>query len=443
MFVIKIPSNNIEERKYIITIILDELLGIDYKIEIEDRKNYEIILQNGNKLIIEDHFFSKFPKDLEYLQLENIPKKIEFGKNWFIVEENIPIIYGINKLITNAQSISCGIDVFASSFFMLTRWEEYVNTIRDNHNRFPAYASLAYQNNILDRPIINEYIEMLWNMLRYLGINQKRKKRDFKLILTHDVDHVFKYSSWINRVKEIGGDIAKRRNFKLAYFHFMRQIEVSMNRKRDPFDTFDYLMDISERNNTKSYFFLHSSIISKYDNNNSRFLKQIAEKIKKRGHNIGYHPSYDTYNNKKLFKKEKAKIESLINEELKFGRQHYLRFEIPTTWQLWEENKMEWDSTLSYADKEGFRCGICYPFSVFNILTRKKLELKERPLIVMDVSLTSYQSDANPKQIEEKIKKLMNKVKKYNGEFVFLWHNSSFNTSAWEQYQDIYEKVLG
>ena len=33
-------------------------------------------------------------------------------------------------------------------------------------------------------------------------------------------------------------------------------------------------------------------------------------------------------------------------------------------------------------------------------------------------------------------------AKKYNGEFVFLWHNSSFNAAQWIKYQDIYERVI-
>jgi 16S rRNA C1402 (ribose-2'-O) methylase RsmI len=102
---------------------------------------------------------------------------------------------------------------------------------------------------------------------------------------------------------------------------------------------------------------------------------------------------------------------------------------------------MEWDSSLSYADREGFRCGVCYPYRVFNIITRKKLNLKERPLIVMEGSLTTYQNII-PQKMEEKIKFLMKKVQKYNGEFVFLWHNSSFNTSFWKKYEYIYENIL-
>jgi hypothetical protein len=443
MISIKIPSNNIQEKKYIIDIIFDEFLGLDYKIEInENIKNYEIILENGNKLIIEDSFFNKFEKDLEYLKLENIPKKVEFIKNDFLTEKDLPVIYGNNKLLINKNKIICGIDVFASSFFMLTRWEEYVNKIRDKHNRFPAYASLAFKNDFLDRPVVNEYVEMLWKMLKFLGITQERKKREFQLVLTHDIDIIFKYPTLGSGLKEIGGDIIKRKNFKLAFNKFLGKIKIHLNLKKDPYDTFDYLISISEKNNIKSYFFLHSSVSSKYDYDNSTFLKKIANKILKKGHFIGYHPSYNAYNNEELFKKDKEKIEYIINQKLIFGRQHYLRFEIPTTWQIWENNNMQWDSTLGYADKEGFRCGVCYPYSVFNILSRKKLKLKERPLIVMDGSFITYQLTITPQEMEEKILELINRAKKYNGEFVFLWHNSSFNTQIWLKYQYIYEKVL-
>ncbi len=102
---------------------------------------------------------------------------------------------------------------------------------------------------------------------------------------------------------------------------------------------------------------------------------------------------------------------------------------------------LNWDSTCSYADKEGFRCGVCYEYSVFNILTRKKLNLKEKPLIVMEGSFATYQPNIKPEKMLEKIRQLIDKVKKYNGEFVFLWHNSSFNTNEWERYQKIYDKV--
>jgi len=414
MISITIPSNNINEREYILNILFSEFLGLEYNLEIGS-KDYDITLENGKKLIIEDTFFNKYPKDLEYLKLENIPNKIE------------------------------ELDIFSASFFMLTRWEEYVNRDRDNHNRFPAYESLAFKEGFLDRPIVNEYLEELKAMLLDIDESLVFKKREYKLILTHDVDSTLKYRTIQDGVKEIVGDIVKRKDLKKAFENIMLKIKVMLKLEKDPYDTFDFLMDISEDIGVKSYFFFMGKGVSKFDNmysSNDKFLINLVNKIKKRGHHIGIHATYNAYNDFEQFKKEKDELEKNLNLKVLYGREHFLRFEVPTTWQVWEDNAMSWDSTLCYADREGFRCGVCYEYSLFNILSRKKLNLKERPLIVMEGSFATYQEDIEPNEMEKKIVYLMNQVKKYNGEFVFLWHNSSFNTKLWKKYQYIYEKVV-
>ncbi len=457
MIKITIPNNNVNERKYILDIIFDEFLGLSYEIVISDLglviSDWEIELENGAKLIVEDHFFNKYPNDLEYLNLENIPSTINYQQktnNQFILENDIPIIYGINHQpqITNHQpptTIICEADIFASSFFMLTRWEEYVNKKRDKHNRFSATESLAFKQSFLDRPVVNEYVEMLKNMMKKLDNTLVFKEKKFSFLLTHDVDSVAKYNNIKSCILELGADILKRKSIILAMKSLMRQVNVKiLKTKKDPFDTFDYLMDISEKVNTKSYFFFMGKGETKYDNHyksSSKTVLKIVENIKSRGHEIGIHPSYSAYNDFEQFKKEKEELEQNLNTTITFGREHYLRFEVPTTWQIWEDNGMEWDSTCSYADKEGFRCGVCYEYSVFNILTRKKLKLKEKPLVVMETSLFTYQN-LNDEKIISGVRKLLEKVIKYNGNFVFLWHNSSFKSVNLESEQTLYEKII-
>lgn len=446
MIIIRTNNRFIAEKRYIIDIILDEFLGLNYSLLFQEGiKNYKIILENGKKLIIKDHFFSKVEDKLGYLRFKNVPDKVLFVKNQFLVEDDIPVIYGDDELVINQDNIICGIDIFASSFFMLTRWEEYVNKVRDQHNRFPASASLTYKNNFLYRPVVNEYVEMLWNMLLKLRITQKRKRRKFEMVLTHDIDVPLKYMTLTSGFREIIGDFIKRRDLALGFKNFKHKFLFHTGFKKDPFDTFDYLMNISERIGIKSYFFLMDKGTSNYDNDykiNDKFLESVIQKINIRGHNIGFHPSYNTYNDKDLFGKEKTEIETRLGIQLKYGRQHYLRFEIPTTWQIWDDNNMEWDSTLSYGDKEGFRCGTCYEYSTFNFLTHKKLTIKERPLVVMDGSFVEYQLRISPIEMEEKINILLERCRKYRGLFVFLWHNSSFGVPLWEPFENIYENIV-
>jgi hypothetical protein len=400
MISIKIPNNNINERKYIIDIIFNEFLGLNYKIEINnDLKDYEIILQNDKILTIEDTFFNKFPKDLEYLKLENIPNKIE------------------------------ELDIFASSFFMLSRWEEYVNKNRDSHDRFPAAESLAFKQGFLDRPIVNEHIEDLKKQLLNLDSSLVFKEKNFEMFLTHDVDELVMWKSWRHVFRVVAGDILKRRDIKLALQRFAEYFLIKQGNIKDPFDTFDWLMDKSESIGIKSRFYFMSGGVTEYDNrykiDDEKTIK-LMQHIKNRGHIIGFHPSYNAYNDIIQFTKEKDVLESASKCEILEGREHYLRFEVPTTWQIWEDNGMKIDSTCGYADKEGFRCGTGDEYSVFNILTREKLKLKERPLIFMDDNHYSYNQNIDTKNSFDIVINLIKQAKQYNSKVTLLFHNSIF-----------------
>ena len=438
--IITIPNNNINEKKYIIDILFGEFLGLDYKIKVGSN-NYEILLDNGNKLIFKDVFFNQFPVDLDYLKIENIPNNIEYVINKFL-EEKTPILFGDNSLNITNKSIECGMDIFASSFFMLTRWEEHVNQSKDQHKRFPASESLAYKYNFLERPIVNEYIEMIKKMLLSLGFQASFKQREYQLILTHDIDHIYMWDSFKKFLFTLLKDLIKRPSFKNFYQNIYYYIQVLFKLKKDPYDTYEYIMELSESINVKSHFFFMGKGVTQYDNHynsGSKAVKKIVEHIVQKGHYVGIHPTYNAYNSTEQFRKEKQELEQNFDTDIQFGREHYLRFEVPETWQVWEDNNMKWDSTINYADNDGFRSGTCYEYSIYNILSQKKLNLKEKPLIVMDANSIDM---LQPDEMEKNILMLIGQVEKYKGEFVLLWHNSSFNTVKWKKYKKVYENII-
>lgn len=94
---------------------------------------------------------------------------------------------------------------------------------------------------------------MLWNMLKFLGFMGERKEKKFNLVLTHDVDNARKYSKITTSVQEIVGDLLKKKNIGLAYKNITNKLKIHLGLQKDPYDTFEYLMDISEKYNTKSY----------------------------------------------------------------------------------------------------------------------------------------------------------------------------------------------
>jgi hypothetical protein len=416
---IRIPDNNTLERKYIIDILLGEFLGLQYSIEYVNSIDYEMILSNGNKLVVKDAFFNNSLTDLSYLLATNIPKKICLTSNQFLFENDVPIIYGSDKLEISETGIICGIDIFASSFFMLTRWEEYVNSNRDEHDRFPAFESLAFKNNFLHRPIVNEYVEMLWNMLLHLGFKEKRKEKKYELILSHDIDFLFR-----GRVRWCY-DILRDFTNKLDIKKMWEDI-VNFFRGNDPYDTFDYLMEVSEKAEIKSHFYFMADNKSNYGTrfylNDKRFVT-ILNMIKKRGHVIGFHPGYKTYLSAETWNEEKLLLENKLGFSLNEGRQHFLMMDIPKTLKIWDDANMKVDSSLGYAKKEGFRCGTGDEYHLFNFIRRRKLNLVERPLILMDD--TFHASFFGSEECLKSLGYFKSIGGKYKMTISVLFHNSS------------------
>ncbi len=436
--IIKIHPYHTKETQYTLKTILWNFLGLDFSIETDATCNgFFIHLKNGNSLFIEDHFFLHLQNE-PYLKATHIPQHIRYGKIKFAPEKDIPALFGMPECLVKEEngkrSIQCKLDIVASTFFMLSRWEEYVNHSRDKYGRFPAKASLAYQQGFLHRPVVNEYLELIWNMLSYLGIEQERKEYAFKIIPTHDIDFLtYPKKTWLHLIHS---KCIKRE--KNALQKYLKNIQ------HDPYDMYEYLMDLSEAINTRSHFYFMGEKFSKYDTQSYLHKKRfhdLISQIKSRGHIIGLHGSYNSYDNEQLFRREKEKLEEAIQAPLKEGRQHFLRFENPGTWRIWEENNMKVDSTLGYADHIGFRCGVCYDYPVFDILKQKTLHLYERPLIIMEVTLVNYQKLSVDHALNT-ILEYKKKIARYNGNFVILWHNSSFNVDHWPPYQEVYEKML-
>ncbi len=447
MLNIVIPPNNVEERAYLLEVIFNNFLKIPYEMIVSDKKieEYRIFIDKESKIIvIKDSFFSNYPKALDYLRVSSIPSQIAFASHPFFKEENLPILFGSDKIEIDQKSIISSIDIFATIFFMLTRWEEYVILERDEHNRFPHEASLAYRHNFLHRPIVNEYIEFLWSMLVEAGYKKKRLERKFSTLLTHDIDEVLRYPTFMKVIKGMVGDILYRKSPLLPFKTLYQYIDIKRENQKDPYDTFDEIMDISDEFNLKSHFFFMSGgTTTKYDNRygiKEPHVQKSIHNIKKRGHIVGIHPSYNAYNDAEQFELEKSSLEEVNQAPIDCGREHYLRFEVPHTWQLWEDNGLKWCSNLAYPKKSGFRTGSCYPYRPFNILSREMLTITEHPLIMMEA--TFIEEGKTPQKVTQMVDYYLKCVQKYNGEFVLLWHNASFNQHTLKAYTPIYKETL-
>ena len=293
------------------------------------------------------------------------------------------------------------IDIFGSIFFMLTRYEEFVSNERDEYHRFLSSASLAVREGFHQRPIVHEYIEILWTCMSALWPHLTRRERPYRVILTHDVDSPTS-RSWpaLSVAKHMLVDLTVRRDVKLAVRRAAGLLYGAFNGRSPSWDvlnTFPFLMDSAEQFGIEASFnflpfrsSLHND--STYDVADPQ-VRSLMREIHARGHIIGYHASFRGYDDPQTIGHEVAELQRACREEgieqtRWGGRHHFLKWRNPETWQWWNDAGLAYDSSLGFSDEVGFRCGCAFEFPVFNLVTRRTLEICEQPLIVMDVALT-------------------------------------------------------
>lgn len=361
-------------------------------------------------------------------------------------ERSIPIIFGTDTINISHDKIELGLDIFGSCFLMLSRWEEYVKSNRDTHDRFPASASLAYQEGFIERPIVDEYVEILWCCIHHLWPELERKEHHFKQYVSCDVDFLrLNHRNPLQLVKNMAGAIILRRDFVGAWSrlaHFLRGVNSS--------DTFDFMMDVCEANKLKqAYYFIareHKQAIDGDYNILDKRVVALIKKIRDRGHEIGLHPSYFTYLDRDKSLEEVQLLSQAIEQasgkanEIKGGRQHYLRWNTPTTASNWEAMGMQYDSTLGYAGHIGFRCGTCREYPFYNLDTQSEMKLKIRPLLVMDATiLTEQYMGLTDEEAFARVKHLKEICRAYKGNFSLLWHNTFFEK---KRYFKLYRQIV-
>ncbi len=404
------------EKEYIFHVLLHEMLGLEYVIAYGGGGLHIIRLPNGAELKIEDWF----------AEME-LPESSKLSGSFCP-----PTAHQFNN---DPNS-----DLFTIAFVMLTRWEETRNVERDAHRRFPAEQSLAWKQGFLHRPVVNEWGDWLWEALVRLGWRGERKQRPFQISISCDVDHPRLWWSNADRAKTIAGAIFKRGDINEAAYWLKNHAF----KQKDPYDVFDEWLDLFERNNLHAQFNFMGERPRSSDcwyPIRHPFVNKLMTKIAVRGHGIGFHPSYEAFESQEIFNRELESLRQVSPIEITSGRQHYLRFSAPKTWQIWEAAGFQEDSTLGYPEAEGFRCGISHDFPVFDTKQRKMLNLREKPLIAMDVTLALYRK-YTPEQASEHLLQLRQTVEKHGGDFTLLWHNSSWNAPFWEDWKAVFRGII-
>lgn len=416
--------------KYIFNLIFKDILQFDFSLTSDQD---EFVKHSGAKLSYTHNPLS----DEVFFSSRNL--LFENG----ITEQNISVFdFNSNKVFfATGKSSALPFDVFAASFYLVSRYEEYLPHIRDEHDRFDAKDSLAFMNGFLQKPVVNIWSKWIKEILlkKYPHLIFPEKKYQF--ISTIDIDNAYAYREK-GFTRSIGGYLKALSKFDFTEVVDRTKVLVGIN--KDPYDTYDFQLEMIKKYKLKSIYFFLLGDYGVNDKNLPIESKKFQTLIKMLGDyaEIGIHPSYGSNKSKDQLKKEVGRLSRVLHRDVTKSRQHFLKLILPETYRNLIDLDITDDYTMGFASQVGFRAGICTPFNFYDLDTELETKLKIHPFAMMEGTL-KYNMKINPEEAMAKICPLIDEVKAVDGVFMSLWHNDTLNNKKiWLGWKAVYEDIV-
>jgi hypothetical protein len=416
--------------RYILDLVIRDIAGIDYELS-HDPDEFGFF--TGPKLNYSEHKFG------DELFLYATP--LLFEKK---IRKQDPSVFDWNDtkafFATHPKYI-LPFDPFAASFYMVSRYEEYLPFTHDKHNRFDASESLAFKKGFLQKPLVNIYARKIRELIlaQYPGLPYREST--YSYISTVDIDNAWAYKSK-GLIRTCGALMRSALNFDFRAV--VDRLAVLSGRKKDPYDTYDLLFDLQQRYGLQSIYFFLLGDYAENDKNVSisrpafqSLIKSIADYC-----DTGIHPSYLSNEQPARIRLEQSRLQKIVRKEITKSRQHFLRLSFPSTYRQLINCDITDDYTMGYSGEIGFRAGICSPFYFYDLENESETKLKIHPFMVMDATLKFYMK-ISPAEVMSYVGPLIKEVKSVKGTFISLWHNESMSDiKPWEEWRDVYEKII-
>ncbi len=342
---------------------------------------------------------------------------------------------------TSTPGTDLPFDLLAMSFYLLSRYEEYLDFEPDPHGRFPAKASLAYQEGFLQTPLLDAWAIELHQILQGQTDHFSFAPRTYRFLPTYDIDlaWAYRYKGWWRFWGGLWRDLLHGRWKAVG-----ERLGVGLGMQNDPFDTFAYMEQWHEKLHCDPIYFFLVGDPGPHDKNHSPHILPFRRLIQSlhQGYRIGLHPSYRSFGDTDRVAQEQHRLESIIEEPIVLSRQHYLRLKFPATYQGLLELGMQEEYTMGYADELGFRASTASAFWWYDLEAEQSTKLRLVPFALMDVTLRQYLG-LSPQEALARIAELVESVRKVGGTFSTLWHNNSLSErEGWEAWREVYEGMM-
>ncbi|WP_394747247.1 polysaccharide deacetylase family protein [Spongiimicrobium salis] len=329
-------------------------------------------------------------------------------------------------------------DIFSASFYLLSRYEEYLPHIKDVHGRFSPKESIAYKYNFLQLPIVEIWAFKFFEKLRerFPEVKLVQKKYQYTSIIDVTSSHGFAHKGLVRSIAGVFLDLS---SFKIR--RMIRRILVWTRIRKDPYDNFAFLIALHKEKAIQSMFFFLFAEYSTYDKNvspnNNKFkylIKSIADYSI-----VSLATSYVSFGNIDLLKKEKKRLANVINRPINCSRARYNRVDIPETYRDLVTAEFTDDYTMGYTHEIGFRAGTSVPFYFYDILLEVQQPIRVHPFAIHDYALRDFK---HKEEILTHLSSIHKRLKEVNGHFVTIFSNELLGGEHPVDWKDLYQSVI-
>lgn len=413
--------------RYTMKQIFTRILGIEiiFTTKVED-----FIKHNGPKIT-----YTKQPLQNEFF-IRSSDLLFQKGIQDFVLD--VEAWDGVPCFFKADERSSLPFDVFAASFYLLSRYEEYLPYVKDQHGRFPPGESLAYRHNFLRKPVVDVWAYKVLGKLkeRFPNIEVKNREYQYASIIDVTTSHEFAHRGLVRTLAGILLDLSRFRLKRIG-----KRLGVLLKIKPDPYNNFSKLIALHRETDVRSMFFFQFAEYSTYDKNvsteNNRFrylIKWVADYS-----TVSLAASYSSFRDNDLLKNEKYRLSEVIHRPVNYSRMRYNRVDVPQTYQDLVEAEFTDDFTMGYTHEIGFRAGTCTPFYFYDMATEEQQPIKVHPFALHDYALTDIKSE---EIMMQEVNSIYRAIKEVKGHFVTVFSNELLGSSQEVDWIKLYTKVI-
>jgi len=414
--------------RFIAGLIFGEILGVNWEIVTDRRKlgKCPVINYSGKKLA---GSFSVAPSSLL------------FDEDVSVQTLNISQWNGLPVLFHSDREADFPFDIFAASFYLVSRYEEYLDYKPDVYGRFRSCDSVAYKHGFLGKPVVDLWVRELAKMLVHRFPSVTFRKNNFRAVVTIDADEPFVFLGK-DLMGNIGGFI---HDITSGSKNASRRLECIKGSIKDPFsEAFDYVLQECSQRNVNAKFFFPAGNQTEFDKNPSWKNREYREMINKTNEKFstGLHPSYRAGHELRSLQTEAVRLGSITGKDCLSSRFHFLRFRMPDSFRNLIETGLKEDYSMGFTDEPGFRAGIARPFGFFDLKKNTRTDLRIFPFQVMDVMMKDNKK-LGPEAAAKVISEMISETKKVGGLFISIWHNTSLlDTEECQGWRELFKFTL-